>query len=214
MDVEWARSIRDEAAEFDVAFFMKQMSSRSLVNAKRTIPEDLKIRHYPDDKNAAWKEPLPRLPALVGATRILKTAKAMGLTQIVEVAPAKPLGFQKLSQRIVHDLCSIQHVIAEKVPGAAKKAQEAIDWIAGEMEDLGLLLELVHGSIRLDCQRKNIDYDEFEAAYRNGFDSAMAGANKYVSGSQNEKPDLRRSGFFFPHNSRCGNRNSIFLHAL
>ena len=84
MNVAWARSMRDECAEFDLTFFMKQMSSKSLLMAKITIPDDLKIRQYPDDRHAAWREPLPKPPTLRGAARVLKGARAaLELTQIV-----------------------------------------------------------------------------------------------------------------------------------
>lgn len=42
MHPDWARSIRDQCREYGVAFFMKQMSNRA------TIPDDLKVRQFPD----------------------------------------------------------------------------------------------------------------------------------------------------------------------
>jgi protein gp37 len=57
IDVEWARDIRDECARLGISFFMKQMASHSIHRAKHSIPEDLKIRQYPDDPHAEWTEP-------------------------------------------------------------------------------------------------------------------------------------------------------------
>jgi protein gp37 len=42
MDPAWARSIREECAGADVAFFMKQMTG------KKPIPADLLVRQYPE----------------------------------------------------------------------------------------------------------------------------------------------------------------------
>jgi len=41
MDLEWARSIRDQCKAAEVPFFFKQTAG------KKAIPEDLKIREYP-----------------------------------------------------------------------------------------------------------------------------------------------------------------------
>jgi protein gp37 len=41
MDPDWAREIRDQCAEYGVAFFMKQMTNRA------PIPQDLMIRQFP-----------------------------------------------------------------------------------------------------------------------------------------------------------------------
>ncbi len=42
MDPDWARSIRDQCADYGIAFFMKQMTNRA------PIPQDLMIRQFPD----------------------------------------------------------------------------------------------------------------------------------------------------------------------
>ena len=42
MNPDWARSIRDQCAEYGIAFFMKQMTNRA------PIPQDLMIRQFPD----------------------------------------------------------------------------------------------------------------------------------------------------------------------
>jgi protein gp37 len=44
MQPDWARSLRDQCANFGVAFFMKQMT------AKATIPEDLLVRQFPIER--------------------------------------------------------------------------------------------------------------------------------------------------------------------
>lgn len=41
MDEKWARSLRDECAEMNIAFFMKQMTG------KKPIPPDLLVRQFP-----------------------------------------------------------------------------------------------------------------------------------------------------------------------
>jgi protein gp37 len=46
MKKRWARQLRDECHEADVAFFMKQMTG------KAPIPEDLLVRQFP--QGAAW----------------------------------------------------------------------------------------------------------------------------------------------------------------
>lgn len=50
MDIDWARSLRDQCANADVPFFMKQLGGHP--NKRDDIddlPEDLRIREYPDD---------------------------------------------------------------------------------------------------------------------------------------------------------------------
>ena len=42
MDVAWARSLREECRDLNIAFFMKQMARRA------PIPPDLRIREWPD----------------------------------------------------------------------------------------------------------------------------------------------------------------------
>ena len=46
MDPDWARSLRDQAKEYGVPFFMKQMAR------KQQIPNDLFIREYPEKGEA------------------------------------------------------------------------------------------------------------------------------------------------------------------
>jgi protein gp37 len=45
MDPGWARSLRDQCAEDDIAFFMKQMSR------KTPIPDDLMVRQFPEPRH-------------------------------------------------------------------------------------------------------------------------------------------------------------------
>jgi protein gp37 len=44
MEPQWARNLRDQCEELDVAFFMKQMT------AKQPIPEDLLVREFPNGR--------------------------------------------------------------------------------------------------------------------------------------------------------------------
>ena len=46
MNPDWARSLRDECAEMDVAFFMKQMGG-SVKARMPSIPDDLMVRQFP-----------------------------------------------------------------------------------------------------------------------------------------------------------------------
>lgn len=46
MEERWARQLRDQCASMDVAFFMKQMTS------KKPIPDDLMVRQFPASKRA------------------------------------------------------------------------------------------------------------------------------------------------------------------
>lgn len=47
MHTEWAESMLEECRELEVAYFMKQMASATLVKAKELIPAHLLIRQYP-----------------------------------------------------------------------------------------------------------------------------------------------------------------------
>jgi protein gp37 len=47
MDPAWARTLRDECADRDVAFFMKQMTG------KKPIPHDLLVRQFPNMRRFA-----------------------------------------------------------------------------------------------------------------------------------------------------------------
>jgi protein gp37 len=47
MQTEWARNIKAECEEFDIAFFMKQMSARTLGQAAALIPASLLLREFP-----------------------------------------------------------------------------------------------------------------------------------------------------------------------
>ena len=47
MKRRWARDLRDECEQLDVAFFMKQMT------AKKPIPEELLVRQFPDRRRLA-----------------------------------------------------------------------------------------------------------------------------------------------------------------
>lgn len=49
MDIGWAERISEECKEFDVAFFMKQMSARNPKKAAELIPVDMLIRDYPKE---------------------------------------------------------------------------------------------------------------------------------------------------------------------
>lgn len=49
MEEHWARSLRDQCGYMDVAFFMKQMTS------KKPIPADLLVRQFPVSKSALEK---------------------------------------------------------------------------------------------------------------------------------------------------------------
>ena len=44
MDLTWARSIRDQCAEFGVPFFFKQTAG------KKPIPDDLLVRQFPEPR--------------------------------------------------------------------------------------------------------------------------------------------------------------------
>ena len=46
MRPDWARSIRDQCAEADVPFFMKQMSGKT-PKEREAIPDDLNIKELP-----------------------------------------------------------------------------------------------------------------------------------------------------------------------
>ena len=82
---------------------------------------------------------------------------------IVEVEPVEKINYQKLSHRIVQDLCTLQHVVDEQIPREEKKAQAAIEWVAAELEDLGMLTKLTTVSIHVDCERMGVDYGAAEA---------------------------------------------------
>ena len=64
MELKWAHDMRDECRAFTIPFFMKQMSSKSISIAKHSIPDDLKIRQYPDDPDAAWVDRVQGSPKL------------------------------------------------------------------------------------------------------------------------------------------------------
>ena len=82
---------------------------------------------------------------------------------IVEVEPIAKINYHKISMRIVEDLCSLQHVIDEQIPGEQHKAQAAIEWVAGELEELGMLAKLTTASIQIDSERMGVDYGAAEA---------------------------------------------------
>lgn len=56
MHPDWARSLRDQCASAEVAFFMKQLSGDrgKVINEMSMLPEDLRIMEYPnsDGKDA------------------------------------------------------------------------------------------------------------------------------------------------------------------
>jgi protein gp37 len=54
MDTSWAESMLAECESAGIAFFMKQMASASLRKAKDLIPENLKVRQYPDDMTSPF----------------------------------------------------------------------------------------------------------------------------------------------------------------
>jgi protein gp37 len=99
MDVQWARDIRDECARFKIPFFMKQMSNTSIHKAKHSIPEDLKIRQYPDDPNAKWAEKTPAPPRLKIPKEMRQALRTANLVQI-QTAINEPTLADLLNQRI------------------------------------------------------------------------------------------------------------------
>ena len=48
MEIEWARSLRDQCAAAGAAFFMKQITSRGRKAPKQSWPADLLVEEYPD----------------------------------------------------------------------------------------------------------------------------------------------------------------------
>lgn len=50
-EAKWARDLRDECENIEVAFFMKQMSAATAPEGKALIPADLMIQQYPESYN-------------------------------------------------------------------------------------------------------------------------------------------------------------------
>lgn len=48
MELAWAENIKNECAEFGVAFFMKQLSARNPKQAAELIPAEMLIRQFPE----------------------------------------------------------------------------------------------------------------------------------------------------------------------
>jgi protein gp37 len=47
MDLAWARSLRDQCADYDIAFFMKQLGGSKAGSKLEDLPEDLRVREFP-----------------------------------------------------------------------------------------------------------------------------------------------------------------------